>query len=394
MRPGLLLLASSIALTPSLVLASPFARVHALQSPPATTTTTSPATPTPGATTTTTTVTTTTTPAPTNPALQPTSSRAPMSKDLPEQPKPEEPPKVEPPPAEPEPVTPPPPEPEKWNRHGIGIRSGITVVPTWAFRSQSQSLTNALCRGDSIPSGKLGEGLSRVGGCNFYIGAEYIYRRSQNFDIVPAVAYHRLKVPDGIWLDSDEKTNGVPNLGAADYTQINFSHVSLQVDFIGRGNLIKTADFAWQLGGGGGVGIGIIPGSGFQQTPLGNPPGSPGGGSCTTLSDYKDFTKCTPHYQPGNTDGIPPPAQGSLSLDSQAGGNPGRFAKCSKDGCDGADLDALGRKKGINLPVIPIVNLLVTTRFLIKDMVGINITGGWQTGFYFGAGLQYFFGLK
>lgn len=389
MRPGLLLLASSIALTPSLVLASPFARVHALQSPPATT---SPATPTPGATTTTTTVTTTTTPAPTNPALQPTSSRAPMSKDLPEQPKPEEPPKVEPPPPEPEPVTPPPPEPEKWNRHGIGIRSGITVVPTWAFRSQSQSLTNALCRGDSIPSGKLGEGLSRVGGCNFYIGAEYIYRRSQNFDIVPAVAYHRLKVPDGIWLDSDEKTNGVPNLGAADYTQINFSHVSLQVDFIGRGNLIKTADFAWQLGGGGGIGLGIITGGGFYQTPLGNPPGSPNGNTCNSVADYSDFTKCTPHYQDEEANEVPDPGNG-LSLGG-ADTNPGRFAKCTAGSCNEADLNALGRQKGINLPVIPIVNLLVTTRFLIKDTFGINITGGWQTGFYFGGSLQYFFGPK
>ena len=36
----------------------------------------------------------------------------------------------------------------------------------------------------------------------------------------------------------------------------------------------------------------------------------------------------------------------------------------------------------------------MTTRFLIKDQFGINITGGWQTGFYFGGSLQYFWGSK
>jgi hypothetical protein len=395
MRSGLVLLASSLALTPSLALASPFARMHAMQAPAPTSGTTSTTSTTSTPTTGTTTTTTTTT---TDPSLRPTSSKAPPSTELPEEPKPEEPPKVEPPPAEP--VTPPPPpvEPEKWNRHGIGIRSGITVLPTFAVRKYVQSLTNALCRGDSIPSGALGDKLTRVGGCNFYIGLEYIYRQSKNLDIVPAVTYHQLKAPDGLWLDDSEFTvqpNGTktPNLGAADFTQVNFSHLALQVDFIGRANLIKTADFAWQLGGGGGIGLGIIVGKGFLQTPLGNPPGSPSGNTCQSIDDFSDFTRCTPHYQDMEANGVPPPAEGSLKLDAE-GDNPFRFAKCTAGSCNGADLDALGRKKGIDLPVIPIVNLLVTTRFIIKDTFGINITGGWQTGFYFGGSLQYFFGPK
>ncbi len=362
MRPSLALLAMSLALTPSLALASPFARVHALQ-------------------------------APSDPALQPTSSKAPPSTDLPEQPLPEEPPKVEPPAPEPEPEpVAAPPEKPKWNRHGIGIRGGLTVIPTWAVRGYVQSMTNALCRGNSLPSGNFAKGLSRVDGCNFYVGGEYVYRYTENFDIVPAVAYHQIKAPDGLWLDDSEKTNGQPNIGAADYTQVNFSHVAIQVDFIGRGNLIKTPDFKWQLGGGGGIGLGVITGFGFLQTPLGTPAGSPGGGTCNSLDDYKDFTKCTPHYQDEEANGGPPPVQGSLELDDA--GNIGRFAKCTTDRCNGNDLDALGRKKGVNLPVIPIVNLLVSMRFLIKDTFGINIVGGWQTGFYFGGSLQYFFGPK
>jgi len=396
MRPGLVLLASSLVLLPSLAQASPYANLHALQDP----------TTTPG-TTTTTTVTTTSTPAPaptpaTDPSLRPTSSKAPPSAALVDQPAPEPQPQVVTPPPPEEPIAPAPPPPNTWTRHGFGIRGGLTVIPTWAVRSAVQSMTNALCRGNSIPKGNLGEGLTRVDGCNFYIGGEYIYRQSENFDIVPAVAYHRIKAPDGLWLDDGEidKETGKPDLGAADFTQVNFSHVALQVDFIGRGNLIKTPDFAWQLGGGGGIGLGIITGTGFQQTPLGHnlpgqQPGSPSGNTCNSIADFSDFTKCTPHYQSPDDDdnGGPPPAQGSLSLDND-GANPLRFARCSAGSCLGSDLDALGRKKGLNLPVIPIVNLLVTTRFLIKDQFGINITGGWQTGFYFGGSLQYFFGNK
>jgi hypothetical protein len=362
MRPGLTVLATVLALTPSLALASPFARVHALQ-------------------------------APVDPN-QPTSSKAPPSTERENNPLPEPPPTVAEPEPEPEPVVAPPAEKPKWNRHGIGVRGGLTVIPTWAVRGYVQSMTNALCRGNSLPKGNFADGLSRVDGCNFYVGGEYVYRYTENLDIVPAVAYHRIKAPDGLWLDDGEKTNGQPNIGAADYTQVNFSHVAIQVDFIGRGNLIKTPDFAWQLGGGGGIGLGVITGYGFLQTPLGSPATGTGGtGTCNTLEDYKDFTKCTPHYQDQEANGDVAPPQGSLSLDD-SGPNPGRYADCTKDRCNGSDLDALGRKKGVNLPVIPIVNLLVSMRFLIKDTFGINIVGGWQTGFYFGGSLQYFFGQK
>lgn len=338
-------------------------------------------------------------PNPSDPSLQPTSSKAPKSKDLemPEKPEPE-PEKAPEPTPEPEP---PPPEPAKpqWTRHGFGIRGGISVIPTWVVGDRVQSMTNALCRGNSVPGGKFGEGLTRVEGCNFYIGAEYIYRYSKNFDIVPAVGYQRLKAPDGLWLDNSEKNpDGTPNLDAADYTQIDFSFVFLQVDFIGRGTIVETQDFAFQLGGGGGLGLGIIAGKGLHQTPLGSPAlGSTDGNpnmSCNSIADFGDFSKCTPHWSPDpdkpeNTS----PAPGSLQLDDM-GPNVDRFAKCTKDTCNEGDLNLLGREKGINLPVIPVVNLILTMRFLIKDTFGININGGWNTGFYFGGSLQYFFGKK
>jgi hypothetical protein len=393
-------------LTPQLALANPYARASTLWAQAATTQpTSSPAPPTTTTTTTTTTTQQTTTtqpatqPAADDPQWKPTSSKAPKSEELEMPAQPEPPPEVKPEP-EPEP-TPPPPEPEKpkWTRHGFGIRGGISVIPTWVVGDRVQSMTTALCRGNSIPGGKFGEGLSKVDGCNFYVGGEYIFRYSKNFDIVPAVAYHRLKAPDGYWLDDSEKNmDGSPNLDAADYTQIDFSFVALQVDFIGRGTIVETPEFAFQLGGGGGLGLGIITGKGLWQTPLGSPAGGTTDGTpqntCNSPADYADFTKCTPHWSqddenPQNT----PPTHGSLQLD-ETSANPLRFAKCTKDTCSESDLNRLGREKGINLPVIPIVNLLVTARFLIKDTFGINLTGGWNTGFYFGGSLQYFFGSK
>lgn len=382
MRSSAVVFACAFALTPQLAVANPYARVTGIWAQSATQ----------GA---------TTQPDPNDPAWKPTSSKAPKSEELEMPEKPEPAPEVKPEPT-PEPVpTLPAPEPEKWTRHGFGIRSGISVIPTWIVRGYVQSMTNSLCRGNSIPGGKFGEGLTRVEGCNFYIGAEYIYRFSKKFDIVPAVAYHRLKAPDGLWLDDSERNmDGSPRLGAADYTQVDFSFVALQVDFIGRGTIVETPDFAFQLGGGGGLGLGIITGKGLWQTPLGSPAAGTTDGSaqntCNSLDDFGDFTKCTPHYSPDpDNPGRLPPAQGSLQYDDTApDGNPLRFARCTVGKCSEADLNLLGREKGINLPVIPIVNLLVTARFLIKDTFGINLTGGWHTGFYFGGSLQYFFGSK
>lgn len=384
MRRSAVVFACAFALTPQLAVANPYARAAGVWAQAATQ----------GA---------TTQPDPNDPAWKPTSSKAPKSEEIEMPAQPEPAPEVKPEPTpEPTPVAPEPEKP-KWTRHGFGIRSGISIIPTWAVRGYVQSLTNALCRGDSIPGGKFGAGLTRVEGCNFYIGAEYIYRHSKNLDIVPAVAYHRLKAPDGLWLDDSERdANGNPNLQAADYTQVDFSFVALQVDFIARGTLVETPDFAFQLGGGGGIGLGIITGKGLWQTPLGSPAaGSTDGNadlaSCNSLADFGDFTKCTPHYSPDpDNPGRLPPAQGSLQLDdpSDPSSNPLRFAKCTAEKCSEADLNLLGREKGLNLPVIPIVNLLISARFLIKDTFGINLTGGWNTGFYFGGSLQYFFGSK
>ncbi|MBK8261352.1 MAG: hypothetical protein IPK80_08410 [Nannocystis sp.] len=375
MRPSVVLLACPLLLAPSLAAAHPYSLPRFMAQPEASV----------------------------DPSLQPTSSKAPKSTDRPEvapEPEPEPEPEVAP---EPEPAPLPEKGPEAFNRHGFGVRGGITIVPTFIVNNYVATMTNALCRGDKLPTGKLSEGLNRVEGCNFYIGGEYIYRASKVVDIVPNIGYQRIKAPDGIWLDRDECPNGDGSegckYGAGDYTQVDVSFLFIGVDFMARGTIVKTPEFAWQLGGGGGIGVGIVQGigKGIFQTPLGQPAGSPNGATCNSFGDYGDFTRCTPHWWSADSDENdgPPPAFGELRLDSASNPNDGRFADCTKDRCNDKDLDALGRKKNQDMwPAIPIVNLAVSTRFLIKDTFGINIQGLWNTGFYFGGSLQYFFGPK
>lgn len=299
-----------------------------------------------------------------------------------------------------------------FNQHGIGVRGGLNVIPTWILSSFLSSHTNALCRGDAVQGFAEANGVTKMGGCNYYIGAEYIYRRSRVFDIVASAGYQRLKAPDGYWLDKDEwadscqfqgDNDGQCDLAAADYTEVDFGFVFIQADFIGRFPIVgaasispvKSNDVEWSIGGGGGIGVGIVAGKGVFQTPIGQAsPDNPA--TCNELSDFSDFTKCTPHYW--DDPDIDQDGDGSNDdpdiIDPSETEGEGQFAKCTADACNIGDLQAFGsRKKQVDVPpVIPVVNLILTTRVIIKDTFGINITGGWNTGFYFGGSLQFFFG--
>ena len=312
---------------------------------------------------------------------------------------------------------------ETYNQHAIGVRSGLTMVPTWILNSFLASHTNALCRGDQIGNFGLDNGLTRTDGCNFYVGGEYVYRKNRNLDIVASVGYQRMKTPDGYWLDKDEWGDGCSevdpangcNLAAADYTELNLSFVFVEADFIGRATVAKGKDLEFQIGGGAGLGIGIIVGKGLYQTLMGgevnadgqrvpvspaDAAGTPDFSTCTTIQDLGSFQRCTPYY----TDDFDIDQDGDGFKDSNGDfrdpgflpetQGPGQFAECDANGCNASDLQAFGsRFKNEDVPpVIPVVNLILSARLMIKDTVGLNLTGGFQTGFYFGGSLQYFFG--
>ena len=293
-----------------------------------------------------------------------------------------------------------------FNKHGIGVRGGITVVPTWILSRYLDAHANSLCRGEKLGNFAEKRGLLKTDGCNFYVAAEYVYRHSRILDIVGVVGYQRLHAPDGFWLDKGQfALNGV---GGADYTEIKMDILVLEVDFIARYPVVVTDDVEWGIGGGGGIGLGVVFG-GLWQTALGdNPQGFSNDtiddDSCQVVRDLADFRRCTPRYDatehPDYEEPRPPDDPGNLppgpDVDDLSNPNPMRFANCGKDRCNTNDLERFGyRKKNGDLPpVIPIVNLVLSTRLIIKDVFGITLSGGWNTGFYFGGSLSYFFGKQ
>jgi hypothetical protein len=281
-----------------------------------------------------------------------------------------------------------------FNRHGVGVRGGITVIPTWILSRYLDAHTNALCRGESIGNFAEERGLLKTDGCNFYVGGEYIYRQSRVLDIVASVGYHRLHTPEGYWLDSGEP------VGNADYTEVGLDMMFMEVDFIARYPIVVTEDVEFGLGGGAGIGLGVLFG-GVYQTPMGGAPArgfTPGGGvtdTCNQISDLADMTRCTPRWDAGEAmdagvlDQMP-------SRDDLSNPNDGLYATCTADTCSKSDLEAFGyrRKQGDIPPVIPVVNLIVSARLIIKDVFAITMSGGWNTGFYFGGGMAYMFGKQ
>ncbi|TPV95301.1 MAG: hypothetical protein B7733_10625 [Myxococcales bacterium FL481] len=291
--------------------------------------------------------------------------------------------------------------PGQYNAHGVGMRVGLTMVPTWILTRFLASHTNALCRGESIGGFAADRGLTKQDGCNYYIGGEYIYRKSRTFDIVATVGYQRARLPDGLWLDADEWADDCQahdgekcNLAAADYTEVDMGFVFVQADFIGRLPVIRTPNYELAIGGGGGVGLGILVGDGVHQTPLGND--AVEAGACQTFDDLSDFTRCTPAWfddpdidQDGDGSAI-----GDTEPPDDATAGEDLYANCTADDCSVADLNAFGsRLEQEDVPaVIPVINLVVSARMVIKDSLGLVLSGGFNTGFYFGGGVQYFFG--
>ncbi|MEM6996907.1 MAG: hypothetical protein AAF721_40770 [Myxococcota bacterium] len=281
-----------------------------------------------------------------------------------------------------------------FRRHGVGARGGITVIPSWVLSRWFATHTNALCRGDAIGNFAKERGIVQQDGCNFYVGGEYIYRFNRILDLVTSVGYQRVAVPPGLWLqDADYDPSRPETLGSADYTEIELGFVFIELDAIARVPIVVNENVEFSIGGGGGLGLGILFGN-IHQTALGSAPAgftAEGGRSpsCNTLDDFTDHTRCTPRYDVLEDPDMSPPDESQLQSP-----NADLFARCSKGRCSESDLRAFGyrNRQGGAPPVIPVLNLLLNARVILKDTVGIGVTGGFQTGFYFGGNFQYFFG--
>ncbi|MCA9650031.1 MAG: hypothetical protein KC501_08990 [Myxococcales bacterium] len=280
-----------------------------------------------------------------------------------------------------------------FHRHALGAHSGIVIIPTWLLSNWLASHTNALCRGATIGQFAADRGLARQDGCNYYVGLDYAFRFSRILDIQASVQYQRARVPEGLWLDKARYNGTAASLEAADYTEIDLHMMAMEVDFVARAPVVVTKDVELDIGGGGGLGLGVVFG-GVYQTALGAQPegfsnGTRDPSSCQTLGDLADLTRCTPRYDINEDGDMTPPDPSQLSQP-----NPDLFANCTSTECNEDDLRAFGyrQEQGGIPPVIPVVNLILSARLIIKDTVGITVNGGFNTGFYFGGGLQIFFG--
>lgn len=280
-----------------------------------------------------------------------------------------------------------------FRRHGVGMRGGITVIPSWVLSKWFATHTNALCRGDSIGNFASKRGIVQQDGCNYYVGGEYIYRFNRILDLVSSVGYQRVAVPPGLWIQDEEYDPLRPEtLGSADYTEIELGFVFIELDAIARVPIVVNENVEFSIGGGGGLGLGILFGD-IHQTSLGSAPAgftdNTRNPSCNSLDDLGDHRRCTPRYDILEDPSETPPDASALNNP-----NPDLFADCTKKKCSGRDLAAFGyrNRQGGAPPVIPVINLLLSARVIIKDTVGIAVTGGFQTGFYFGGNFQYFFG--
>lgn len=281
-----------------------------------------------------------------------------------------------------------------FRRHALGVHGGIVVIPSWLLSRWSATHTNALCTGSSVGPRAAERGLLRQEGCNFQLGIDYVHRFSRAIDVRASAQYQRAKLPDGLWLAQSRYDGSASSIGAANYTEVDLGLLAMEVDFIARVPLVITRNVELGLGGGAGLGLGVVLG-GVYETALGTDPQgfSPGGGptpgTCLSLEDLADLTRCTPRWDASSDGDMTPPDQNDLFTP-----NPGLFATCTSSECNEGDLRALGYRqlRGSIPPVIPVVNLIVSARLLIKDAVGITLDGGFNTGFYFGGGLQYYFG--
>lgn len=240
--------------------------------------------------------------------------------------------------------------------HGVHLRSGISIVPSFILGQFFETHGNALCRSElGSNSVAAASGANTVGGCNFYIEGGYRLKR-RRFALQASVGYTRLFMPDSLWLGKGEP------LEAADYTQIRLHVATGQLDFIGEVPVARkfTNRLTWRFGGS--IGLGLLFG-GVYRTKLGSQR------DACTMGTVGNLQKCSPYR--------------AQEFDEPWRETPG-FATCTKDGCSEADLIRAGREEDPLPSVIPVGRLFTGPRLQATDALGITAEAGLGLGFTFG----------
>lgn len=293
------------------------------------------------------------------------------------------------------------------SRHGVGVQSGLMMIPKGFFKNKLAAYTLPRCRGGGPSDKAQAAGALRAEHCAWYLGLSYLYRRSENLEIRAAVEYRKLAFPDGYWLnrkdwsDNCSKDKGPDSncdLGMADYVELDFSHLFVGGDIVGFANVLKTPKWHVQVGGGGGLGLVVFTGKLLWQTPIGRGakerPGSAKGNTCRNLKDLQDFRRCQPQWwDDPDTDQDGDGKKGNDELDDKKLEDQDGFASCTSESCLHTDLEKFGsRRQTFSIPVLALPKVYASARVLFDQHYGLQIQGGFNGGLFLGAGIQYFFG--
>jgi hypothetical protein len=203
---------------------------------------------------------------------------------------------------------------------------------------------------------------------SYSVGIEYVYRKSEEFDIVTSVDFSWLPVDDGNFLGSGHNADVDTH-----YLQFrNLSFLSADVSIIGHHKFASWFELRY----GGGLGVGWVPGDVLETN---------NGGQCTA-ANASDTAQCYPRGStPGTLNtgpivGKPTPAQEQALQNSTAPDN-------GSDTADTPHRHVTNSKP----PAMAVVNLLIGFRFFPMPRLAITVEVGFRDAMFAGLGVHYRF---
>lgn len=242
--------------------------------------------------------------------------------------------------------------------HGVHVRSGIVLVPSFVLGQIFETYGNAACRRE-VGDFARGQGTNAVGGCNYYVEGGYRLSRGR-FAVQASLGYTRLFMPPSVWVSKGE------DVGAADLVQVRLHLATAQLDFIGEWPISRRV--SWRLGAS--VGVGLLLG-GLYRTQLGSQP------AACSLETAGDLSICRPFR--------------AAEFDEPWRDDQG-YADCSRDECSEADLIRAGRAKDPLPSMIPVGRIFTGPRVQVTDRLGVAADVGVGVGVTFGLSLDARFG--
>lgn len=248
------------------------------------------------------------------------------------------------------------------SRHGMHVRSGIVLVPSFVLGQFLETYGNAACRGEG--RGQVGkfaadQGTNTVGGCNYYVEGGYRMTR-RRFALQASVGYTQLFMPESVWVAKGE------DMDAADLVEVNLHLATAQLDFIGEWPISRR--LSWRLGAS--LGVGLLLGN-VWRTQLGTQP------DACTLDTAGDLRQCRPFR--------------AAEFDEPWRETPG-YADCSAHDCSEADLIRAGRARESLPSMVPVGRIFTGPRVQVTDAVGVAADVGVGVGVTFGLSLDARFG--